>query len=173
MGNQADLAVRHMEEQRLWLPEECFGFPPKIARGERYRDLPWVMLDIPRYFGKNDQLAIRHFFWWGNFFASSLQVAGKFKDKLVQNILGKRVAADCFICVQASPWDHHFDEGNYEAMSGMEPQRLAVILDSQPFIKLAKVLPIQHWEKAAGFFENCFVEWTTVLREKGDQLPRR
>ncbi|RYG35601.1 MAG: hypothetical protein EOO01_31385, partial [Chitinophagaceae bacterium] len=40
---------------------------PKIARGENYEGLPYVMLDYPRLFGKENIFAFRTMFWWGNF----------------------------------------------------------------------------------------------------------
>src|SRR4051794_13074066 len=42
---------------------------PKTSRGENYRGLPYVILDFPRQFTKVDVLAVRSFFWWGNFFS--------------------------------------------------------------------------------------------------------
>src|SRR5271169_1886033 len=41
---------------------------PKISRGEQYKGMPWVMLDYPRVFGKEDVCAIRTMFWWGHYF---------------------------------------------------------------------------------------------------------
>ena len=38
---------------------------PKISKGENYKGLPYVILDYPRIFQKEDILVIRCFFWWG------------------------------------------------------------------------------------------------------------
>src|SRR4051794_24734884 len=56
---------------------------PKISRGENYRGLPYVILDFPRNFGKEDVFAIRSFFWWGNFFSITLQLEGSFFNQYV------------------------------------------------------------------------------------------
>ena len=63
------------------------GPSPKISRGENYLGLPWVMLDYPRLFGKEDTLATRVFFWWGNFFSITLHLKGIYKEQCKQNIL--------------------------------------------------------------------------------------
>src|SRR5262245_43273102 len=51
------------------LPQEAFVQSPKISKGEKYLGLPYVMLDYPRLFTKDDVFAIRTLFWWGNFFS--------------------------------------------------------------------------------------------------------
>src|SRR5580698_8612281 len=48
------------------LPEEIKITEPKISKGENYKGLPYVILDYPRSFGKENIFAIRTFFWWGN-----------------------------------------------------------------------------------------------------------
>src|SRR5438309_4807722 len=51
---------------------------PKISRGENYLGLPYVILDYPRQFAKDDVFAIRSFFWWGNFFSITLHLSGSY-----------------------------------------------------------------------------------------------
>jgi hypothetical protein len=54
--------------------------PPKISKGENYRGLPYVMLDYPRIFGKEDVFAIRTMFWWGHYFSVTLHLKGIYKE---------------------------------------------------------------------------------------------
>ena len=49
----------------------------KISKGENYQGLPYVILDYPASFRKENIFAIRTFFWWGNFFSISLHLSGK------------------------------------------------------------------------------------------------
>src|SRR5205085_6252317 len=46
-------------------PAEVAAISPKISKGENYLGLPWLMLDYPRYFDKENIFAIRAMFWWG------------------------------------------------------------------------------------------------------------
>ena len=62
------------------LPSEIFEHSPKISRGEQYLELPYVMLDYPRVFSKEDVFAIRSFFWWGNYFSITLHLKGMRED---------------------------------------------------------------------------------------------
>jgi len=71
----------------LWqLPAALTEIPAKISRGENYEGLPYVMLDYPRCFGKEDVCAVRTFFWWGNFFSITLHLKGKYKLQIEQSI---------------------------------------------------------------------------------------
>ena len=73
-----------------------FGIAPKISRGEQYQQLPYVMLDFPRFFTEEDIFAIRSFFWWGNHCSIHLVIKGAYLAKYGPsidryfNLIGKR-----------------------------------------------------------------------------------
>src|SRR6187402_1143085 len=60
-------------------PEEIFRTDPKISRGENYKGLPYVILDYPRLFGREDVFAVRTMFWWGHSFHVTLHLKGKYQ----------------------------------------------------------------------------------------------
>lgn len=68
------------------LPQDVFAASPKISRGENYKGLPYVMLDYPRCFGKENILAVRSFFWWGNYFTVTLHIKGMYKEMLMPKL---------------------------------------------------------------------------------------
>ena len=70
----------HLEKFKNRLPQAIYQSSPKIARGENYLGLPWLMLDFPRSFNREDTFAIRTFFWWGNFFSVTLHLSGIHKN---------------------------------------------------------------------------------------------
>ena len=45
------------------LPSEALRIPAKISKGENYRGLPYLVLDYPRFFEKENAFAIRTMFW--------------------------------------------------------------------------------------------------------------
>ena len=112
--------VQHRQQQfvetNALFDNEIFKTPAKISRGENYQGLPYVMLDYPRNFSKESTLAIRTFFWWGNSFSIHLQLSGEYHKKWASalnaryNYLREN---EFFICVNADPWQHHFEEDNY------------------------------------------------------------
>src|SRR6476620_3961243 len=69
------------------LPDLVQIIHPKISKGENYNGLPYLVLDHPRYFDKEDMYAIRTMFWWGNFFSTTLLLSGEFKTLLEQRFI--------------------------------------------------------------------------------------
>src|SRR5580700_4684754 len=64
------LAVKMKTElETISLPDEPLQTNPKISKGENYNGLPYVILDYPRLFSKENVFAIRTMFWWGNYFS--------------------------------------------------------------------------------------------------------
>jgi hypothetical protein len=149
------------------LPQEVNSNYPKISKGENYQELPYVMLDYPRCFDKEDTLAIRTFFWWGNFFSVSLQLSGKHKinaEAVLLNNFSLLCEAGYAICISTDPWQHHFETDNYVAIKDYTQDGFSKILYSKDFIKIAKSLPVRHWNEAPLFIEQTFKELIVLLK---------
>jgi len=149
------------------LPPEAFIASPKIAKGELYLELPYVVLDYPRFYTRTDVLAIRCFFWWGNFFSITLHLAGELLsthkpalDNWAQN------HADCgwYVSVNTDAWQHHFETDNYIPLASTEHEKKGEIdFGERNFIKLAKKLPLEQWDNALAFFLGEFKELLALL----------
>jgi hypothetical protein len=88
------------------LPWDC---DPRISKGEQYKGLPWVMLDYPRVFGKEDIFAIRTMFWWGHYFSVMLHLKGEYLRTYLPVILERRAeleAAGFWPGVSDDEWEH-------------------------------------------------------------------
>ena len=154
-------------EQKNNLPVEVFIKDPKISRGENYRQLPYVMLDYPRYFEKQDTLAIRTFFWWGNFFSINMQLSGNIKNNVINNLTTNFLHLqqnDYWICVNNNPWQHYFEEDNYLPLQKITMEQFSVMLNRELFIKIGKKISIEHWETVAPFIDNTFEEMIILLK---------
>ncbi len=140
---------------------------PKISKGEQYENLPWVMLDHPRYFNGENVFAIRSFFWWGHFCSITLLLSGSYREKYAaaieqyffKNANGSSPENDWFVCVSEDPWQHHFRKDNYQAVAERGNKPFA----SLPFIKLAKKISLQDWDKLHNFFEENYSEILKML----------
>ncbi len=146
-------------QKQLILPQKIAAISPKIAKGENYEGLPWVMLDYPRYFNKEDIFAIRTFFWWGNFCSISLLLKGEFLEtgkglKLKGEGSGLH-NNDWFLCCnESSPWEHHFRSDNYLPLNDFTDENIAAM----PFIKLSKKIPLNKWDDIENFMQVAFEE---------------
>jgi hypothetical protein len=161
------------------LPEQAMESNPKISRGENYKSLPYVMLDYPRNFTKGSTLAIRTFFWWGNFFSINLQLSGTCKEKAAPSLKANFMAlqkAGYWLCIHTDPWQHHFEKDNYVPLENYTAGDFALILQGASFIKIAKRITLQQWDAAAEFLEHHFIELIMLLQinfpgDERDPLP--
>jgi hypothetical protein len=142
--------------------------PPKISKGENYRGLPYLVLDYPRIFNKQDVLAIRTMFWWGHFFSLTLQLGGSFKnlatDKIV-NAFSMLQKNKFYHCVSEDEWEHHFESDNYISLENFDADRFLQILTEKSFIKIATKIPLQQWDAAPELLFSQFKLIVEVLAD--------
>ena len=99
------------------LPEEILKQSAKISKGENYKELPYLVLDFPRFFEQDNIFAIRTMFWWGNHFSITLHLSGKSKNIFEEKILASfPLLREFSLCVHNDPWEHHFEKSNYNAV---------------------------------------------------------
>ncbi len=116
---------------------------PKITKGENYNGFPYVIMDYPASFDKENVFAIRTMFWWGNFISITLHLSGKYKAQLQENIY-KNIDPDFFICTNENQWQHHFEEDNYQKYALSSPVEIKAFQQKE-FIKIALKYELHHW----------------------------
>ena len=163
-GQLSEVYGIELEKHPQLLEHEAGFRSPKIAKGEQYEGLPWVMLDHPRCFTGTDTFAIRSFFWWGNCCSITLQLSGSFQEKYAKTIQqyfdsGNGSRKDWYIGVGNDPWQHHFTESNYQLLKEYKGNPFTVL----PFIKLAKKIPLHNWDALPVFFEENYREILRML----------
>jgi hypothetical protein len=146
-----DEIVAWMRDHPSNIPEPVIMPPAKISKGENYQGLPYLVLDYPRYFQKDDVFAIRTIFWWGNFFSVTLHLSGRnkifYSDKL-KDAFDEVSEAGYFICVSSGEWEHDFAETNYQEVQKLGRDTYEDIISSNTFIKIATMVPLSQWETA-------------------------
>lgn len=149
-----ELAAEHrkwIQNQPAFLPDEILALSPKISRGEKYKGLPYVMLDYPRCFGKEDVFAIRVFFWWGNFFSITLHLKGKYQRLFLPSLQKHWVLlyANHFqLSITGDEWEHDLNGGNFSLLPDHITDNHALDLTSAAFIKLACPVAFSRWNDA-------------------------
>lgn len=147
-----------------FIPEEVIQVSPKIYKGEMYRQLPYVMLDHPRYFSQADSFSIRNFFWWGNHFSIHLVLSGKYKVKYAP-ALAKHIEEgsldDWYLGAAEDPWEHHFEEDNYLPIHSLKKKAPAQMEAS--YIKIGKWFPLDQWKDSYSFFLTSYTELLECL----------
>jgi len=136
-------------------PQEIFLVPPKISKGEQHEELPYVMLDYPRVFSKENVFAIRTFFWWGNFFSVTLHLKGIYKDSFAENILQNIDSFSSeafFVGISNEEWRNDFQQENYVPVKDVSLEKI----HSGEFIKLAVKWDLDENENIVQLMERKF-----------------
>ncbi len=147
-GDISEEVRQKINGNRGRLPEEVVRHSPKISRGENYNGLPWVMLDYPRLFTRDEVFAIRVFFWWGNFFSVTLHLKGKYLQQNRERILEQLPLLEkngFHICISDDEWRHEFTIDNYAPVQEVGATVLKQILSSGSFCRLSVQIPLEQW----------------------------
>ncbi len=129
---------------------EVIRVPAKISKGERYQGLPFLVLDYPRIFEKNDVFAIRSMFWWGKYFSQTLHLSGKYKMQFAPRLIAMHTwlqENNYYISSGTEEWEHHFEPTNMLPVSTDFNESFADKALNAPFIKIGIRLPIESWEE--------------------------
>lgn len=131
---------------------------PKLSRGENYRGLPYMILDYPAVFDKENVFAIRTMFWWGHYFSITLHLKGVYRERYLPALLENIPATgEWHVAVSEDEWTHAVEEGTYvrwDGAGGVRGGHYPVL----PYFKIASVLPLVHWDGAADWLEHRFGE---------------
>ncbi len=164
MNNTKERIIKAIKKEKLNLISEEHLTNGKVSKGEYYRELPFVILDFPSVFEKENVFAYRTMFWWGHFFSTTLHLQGKylelFRAKLVTNF-DMLLHQEIFICVGETPWEYHYGKDNYVKLSS---QHIEIIKNSS-FIKLSKRIPLEQIESVPQVSSSFFLNLTSVLNE--------
>jgi hypothetical protein len=142
--------------QQSWLPvqavmPELLSAGPKISTGERYDDMPWLMLDYPRKLtGNQGFFALRTFFWWGHYFSIQWIVSGTYYNRFCQGLSLKPIllppADHGWLCgLTKDPWNSRLPQQELQTCEG---QGLKALPEPKPgeFFKLCTRFALNRYE---------------------------
>lgn len=157
------LITSYQEEPLLIkLPAEVLMQPAKISKGENYMVLPYVMLDYPKCFGKEDVFAVRTFFWWGNFFSITLHLKGVYKEKYQQKIL-KAISQNqlngSWINNNSVEWEHHLSD-SYDNINNLLQTKT---IQENSVLKIVSIIKLEDWNNAEEFLQLQFKKYLELL----------
>ncbi len=138
---------------REQLCDRSFNFPNtlditsgKISKGENYNGLPYLVLDYPALFKKNNIFAFRTMFWWGKFFSSTLHLQYKSLDFFRENLISgieEFTAHQVFISVGETPWQYHYEQNNYQKCTISHADHI----ENCSFLKLSRKFSLDKYQK--------------------------
>ena len=166
LGEVAANQQQIIENEKTWLPAAVVLSTPKIAKGENYLQLPYLLLDYPRCFNAENIFAVRTMFWWGNFFSITLHLSGVYKEKFQQKIIDNidAVKEGFYICIHENQWQHHFEADNYTCIKNLSNKELQDLIIEKQFIKLAIKFQLQPWAALPALLDKSFLEIIKLLK---------
>ena len=125
--------------------ETLISAVPKISKGENYKGFPYVIMDYPATFSKENIFALRTMFWWGNFISITLHLKGTFKKMYAAKILANlKNENDFYISVGEDEWQHHFEDDNFKKINSLT-NNLKIQIENRNFFKIALKYELHHW----------------------------
>lgn len=158
-GEMHDVYKAISANEKKFLTEVHLIKNGKISKGESYLGLPYVILDYPALFKKENIFAIRTMFWWGNFFSITLHVSGKKRMQNISfpNLFSHLKQRDFFVCISEDEWQHNFDKTNYISIHEMD-EKLWNQACAKSFLKISKKIEVAKWHDAPQFLEKSYRE---------------
>jgi hypothetical protein len=160
--------------EKMKVKLDCINSPdltnktnPKISKGENYNGLPYVILDYPRIFLKEDIFAIRTLFWWANYFSVTLHLKGSYKDLFIERIKENRALLaekDFYISISGDEWMHELDLKNYLPLSLTDRDTFEDISCRHSFLKISVKFDLNRWNESETLLINAF---TNLLQSLG------
>jgi hypothetical protein len=159
------------EEEKQYIQSSIVNIPgailtpsAKISKGENYKELPYLVLDYPRFFEQQNIFTIRTMFWWGNFFSVTLQLSGDSKKMFEEKLISSYEQIKEFsLCINDDPWEHHFEKNNYIPVNELSKADFENLVRKNSFLKLAKKIPLEQWDDASSLLFSYFREIIIVL----------
>ncbi len=166
IGNEMVSEIKSLEPSHIF---NSFVKPsPKVSRGENYQSLPYFMLDYPRHFKETETIAVRNMILWGQFISCTLQLSGGFKKKfeeiISQKLLNFSQLDQWYICVNTTPWEHHFLRDNFLPINELNMESLNKIFRNMNFIKLTTRHDISEITNLSEIVLNDFKEFISLLK---------
>lgn len=147
------------------VPEGLIQNPPKISRGEKYEGLPYLMLDYPRQFSRENILALRTFFWWGNHCSVTLHCRGEHLAQ-VRRAIGRSMNR-----LQTDNYSISFDGDEWVHDLSAAPHHLAgtrSIPDHPEFIRIGRICELGQWIEMEKELRQVFTDLVNLLRKQDD-----
>ena len=164
LNNNIEVFKAENEKQ---LPQKVKIISGKISKGENYLGLPYIVLDNPRIFSKQNIFAFRSMFWWGNYFSFTFHLSGKYLEDYEKNICKNFKLLqdkDFLICIHNEQWIHHLEKDNYESLDSFDEKRIKNLIEQNGFLKFSRKLELKKWKHVPDFGIKTLKEYFSILK---------
>ncbi len=139
-----------------------FNLAPKISRGEKYNELPYIVLDYPSYFKKEDICSFRIIFLWANQFSCNLVLKGKPLIEFEKKIKKKYIFfknEGYVLNYNKSLWVHEVENLDPNSSDLMNYS----FRSKNAYLKISKSLPLKNLIELQQISKNMLKDIITVM----------
>ena len=139
-----------------------FNLAPKISRGEKYNDLPYIVLDYPSYYKKEDICSFRILFLWANQFSCNMVLKGKPLIELQKVIKQKHMffkKEGYILEYNSTPWKHEIENKAHKSNELLDYS----FRSKNAYLKISKSLPLINLIELQQLSKNMLKDIITVM----------
>ena len=166
MGELNRVQKSIIKELPVSLPPEILATTAKISRGENYKGLPYLVLDYPRLFTRNNIFATRSLFWWGKTLSTTLHLSGQWQQFFAERILANNqyLAQNGFVIATGEDeWVHDATGVGYTPAEQLSEAELQDMLAMRPFFKLALFTTVDELNNGVEIWKEQFEKIMRLL----------
>ncbi len=143
LSETGEILANEIKDNYPHIASNYTELPCKVSVGEKYRDLPYLVMDFPRHFDDQKTFSFRVLFLWGHYFNFSLHLGSDLidKDSLFQFL--SSVDKEIYFCIHQTPWEHYFTEDNFKLGSEVTSNDISNQLIKNKFIKISERFEFQ------------------------------
>ncbi|CAI2718641.1 hypothetical protein [Nitrospina watsonii] len=117
----------------------------KLTRGENNKGFPFLSLDIPQFFTREEYFTYRVLFWWGHYLGYSLVLKGEALPGYLACLKTRRHEpefADIWIARHSSPWEWENADDNFAPVQQPTDEDLDRWIGDIQYIKVIRMIPL-------------------------------
>lgn len=141
--------ARHVAQGHYLEPVGTDRRHGKIGRGEYLEEMPYVYVDLPRYFDGESCFTFRTLFWWGHGVSFSLILGGshltEYRQRLLQHLPVLK-ALQVHVSATETPWDWQRGPGHTLPLNESDEVALLRLWKGQNYLKCSRYLAFDEAE---------------------------
>lgn len=166
LGEVRQALKNFLKESGFVFPAGTDLFNGKISKGEKYKGLPYVVLDFPKLMQKENIFALRTMFWWSREWSCTLHLQGEvlchYQENLLSNLTGCK-NKEIWFCVNAQPWEYDYTENNYHPVHQITPDKISSHLAKNHFVKVSRRLELNRYQELTSFVLDSLLIFLELL----------
>lgn len=164
---QIKLKLKDTEQHKQFIfPTGTDSETGKISQGENYLSFPWVMLDFPKLFNKEDIFSFRTLFWYGHYFSFSLVLGGISAEIYLPLILKNRdylKNMGLYFSIHEDPWQHDINAENSQLLEQTDDLSIEKQVLEHGFVKITRKIQSFDTEEISKNVEEMYVSMLKTL----------